>query len=407
MHDVLGHAKFKGSIFPLRNHRLYREENVFLYPSFDYIKLTRLSKGIINLILPNRYNNLKMSYYHGKLLSKLTVHCVRCDKQRSEIEVKRNKYYNMEINFPTVSEAMLVTSKAIEYAQGLIFRYNVSASFDFHPEPYGRSVNPYKEDRIWIDSKSWVSSTIYHINCSKSVVENSNWSNLATSTISNICELKTKDNFSSGSRNYLEPPKGLVRFLWSHFSVPSVRTLLLHIEKSNPFKGDQFGHIVFQTNIDRLCDHRSIEEAKSRHQHSPHEGFNVSCAVLRSETVLHVKTEKGVNVFQLWYKFFEDSSLFFRPKLFMNNGTRTNEEFIKLKYKWFRNNKIDNWQENNRIYDPHTKFSWKMAAERCQQDNKILPYFQNRKSALEFAMRILNYVDYPTFATFAGLISKV
>ena len=112
LHEVLRPAKFNSSITIFPNHRLYREDKAFLYPSFQY-ELIELSKRRRNVILPNRYDNLKMSYYHGKLLSNLTVHCVRCEKQRSEIEVKRNKYYNLEIKFLRVSEAMLVTSKVI------------------------------------------------------------------------------------------------------------------------------------------------------------------------------------------------------------------------------------------------------------------------------------------------------
>ena len=244
LHRVLRPAKFKGSVLIFPNHRLYREDKAFLYPSLEY-ELNQLSKRSGNLILPNRYDKLKMSYYHGKLLSNLTVHCARCDTERDEIQVNRNKYYNLEINFPRVSEAMLVTSKAIEYAQGEYFLYNVTPSFDFDPEHYGKSGNPYI-DRIWFDSKSWVSSTIYHINCSKSLVDNSNWSNLPTSTISRICKLDIRGHFVSSNKNinYLEPPIGLKDDYWGH-RYPSVWTLKLSIEKSGQFKETDWAMLCF------------------------------------------------------------------------------------------------------------------------------------------------------------------
>ena len=66
------------------------------------------------------------------------------------------------------------------------------------------------------------------------------------------------------------------------------------------------------------------------------------------------------------------------------------------------------WQENMRIYySPHEMFSWTMAMKRCLQDNRTLPHFKDRNSALDFTKMILNNLDYPTFATFVGLISKV
>ena len=196
LHDVLRPSKFEGSIYLLPNHRLYREDKVFLYPSFEYIKLTKLFRGR-NASILSRYDSLQMSYYHGNLLSDPTVHCVSCDEQRREIKVKRNKYYNLEVKFPRVFEAMLVTSQAIEYAQGLFFLYNVTPSFDFDPEPSGQAGSIHRDDRaVWVDSKSWVSSTIYHINCSRSVAENSIRFNLAATMISNMCKLKNQRTVS-------------------------------------------------------------------------------------------------------------------------------------------------------------------------------------------------------------------
>ena len=212
LHDVLRPSNFKGSIYLLPNHRLYREDHVFLYPSSEYIKMTELFKDR-NASILSRYDTLQMSYYHGKLLSNVTVHCVSCEQQKREIKVKRNKYYNLEVNFPRVFEAMLVTSQAVEYAQGLFFFYDVTPSFDFDPEQGGQSENLHRD--VWVDSKSWVSSTIYHINCSKSAVENSVWFNLATTLISNVCKLKTGEQFTSSDENinYLEPPKGLKKII--------------------------------------------------------------------------------------------------------------------------------------------------------------------------------------------------
>ena len=294
--------------------------------------------------------------------------------------------------------------------QGEHFLYNVTPSFDFDPEHHAKSEHTYIEDRIWFDSKSWVSSTIYHLNCSKSVVENSDWSNLATSTISTICKSETGDHFPDSNKNisYIEPPKGLLDDYWGHQYL-SVWTLKLFIEKSEQFKGDQFGHVVFSTNIDRLCDTDKIKEAKRHHRSNPLDvSSNVSCAVLKSETVLHVKTNRGVNFFELWYKFCDDTSLFFRPSSFVNNGTRTKKKFITFQYSWFLNKEMDNWQQNiTMYYFPSEMFSWKIAMERCLQDNRTLPHFKDKISALDFTMMILNKFDYPTFATFIGLISKV
>ena len=149
-------------------------------------------------------------------------------------------------------------------------------------------------------------------------------------------------------------------------------------------------------------------EAKRRKQSNPRDvSVNVSCAVLKSETVLNVKNDR-VNFFVFWYKFCDDTSLYFRPTLFVNNVSWTKEEFIKLSYNWYRENRISNWQKNIKpFYFPLREFSWKMAADVCQKNNWTLPHFKDKKSALDFIVAVLNGVDYPTFVTFVGLMNKV
>ena len=54
-----------------------------------------------------------------------------------------------------------------------------------------------------------------------------------------------------------------------------------------------------------------------------------------------------------------------------------------------------------------TKYSWMIAAEKCEEYGMTLPHLQNERKTREFITYTLNDYELPTYALFVGLVNKV
>ena len=134
LHGVWSYHRFTSRTAAFTGYRLYRQDHVFLYPSTAdrmYAKLTQISKRTRNAKLYNAYDHLILSYYHGRLVSNLTLHCVNCNEQKRKIKAKRQKNYHFKIKFPRASQSMYVVSDGVEYPQGLNIRKDFFSTFNF------------------------------------------------------------------------------------------------------------------------------------------------------------------------------------------------------------------------------------------------------------------------------------
>ena len=99
LHGVWSYHRFTSRTVALTGYRLYRQDKAFLYPSTAdrmYSKLKETSKRTRSVKLYNAYDHLMISYYHGRLLSNLILHCLSCQQQIMRPKTKRLKNYHLQ-----------------------------------------------------------------------------------------------------------------------------------------------------------------------------------------------------------------------------------------------------------------------------------------------------------------------
>ena len=163
---------FTDKIKPLQNHRLYREDDVFLHPRpKDIIHLNLVLRNLTGRV----YNDgaLILNYYFGRFIMSPQHLCagLNCYLQgTSDISEKSH----LTVEYPRPFQPMYFKTKTVQYPTGMI-------SFRRFPA-FG--------DYLWMSTGkySWLSSTIYHINCSKMFNETTGWSKSPINLINEICK---------------------------------------------------------------------------------------------------------------------------------------------------------------------------------------------------------------------------
>ena len=424
LHGVWSYHRFTSRTIALMGFRLYRQDKVFLYPSTAdrmYAKLVDISKRTRNAKLYNAYDHLIISYYHGRLVSNLTPHCVHCEQQKREVKAKRQKNYHLRIDFPRTSQSMYVVSEGVEYPQGFNIRKDFFSTFTFDPRPVGPMDDPFIEERPWIDSKSWLSSTVYHINCSKHPKEISHWTRLNNDIIQKVCrpEKEEKSAVVGAETTILEPPIRSISISSLYTHDPSVLwTLTLTLKMDDVPEKIPLGRVLFSTTPIQMCDKDKIDQIDSRPEYLSnqprrlHSNWSTTCAILKTETILTTTSSQGSHIFEIGYRIFENTNVLFEPCLNLINFLYTNKKAISLKYKWkfHQMRKKKGLYYRSKIKSLHfaeQEFSWEMAAAKCREYHMTLPHLQNEDSTQELMLRIQNDYMTPIYAIFVGLVTKV
>ena len=140
---------FTDKIQQLPNHKLFRVDNVFLYPNY------------VVTFGQNLYDPNILSYYRGRFLRPPTHICYgsKCHLQKLNISVYRTSGYHLRVFYPwQVIQPIYVVIEAAAYPTGHNTDKNAFTSFTMN---YRKGI--YSSDK---ESYSWLSSIIYHINCS-------------------------------------------------------------------------------------------------------------------------------------------------------------------------------------------------------------------------------------------------
>ena len=138
-------------------------DKVFLYPGLREKMLFK--RGQISN--PDADPNI-LSYYHGSFLRfpKQICKSSKCHLQKS---VYHTSGYHLRVFYPTqVIQPVHVETQAVAYPTGHNIDKIVFASFRMNFGKYA-----FISDK---DSHSWLSLTIYHINCLKDPQQTTNWS---------------------------------------------------------------------------------------------------------------------------------------------------------------------------------------------------------------------------------------
>ena len=281
--------------------------------------------------------------------------------------------------------------------------------------------DPFIEERPWVDSQSWLSSTVYHINCSKTPKEISHWTRLSNDVIKKVCrpEKEEKSAEVGAEATILEPPIRSISISSFYTHDPSVLwTLTLSLETDDVPEIFPLGRLLFSTTPIQMCDKDKIDQIDSspdylsKQPRRLHSNWSTTCAILKTETILTTTSSHGINIFEIGYRIFENTNVLFEPSLNLINFLNNNKKSISLKYKWkfHQMRKKKGLYYRKKIKSLHfatQEFSWEMAAAKCREYQMTLPSLQNEDSTQELMLHIQNDYMTPIYAIFVGLVTKV
>ncbi len=427
-HIIPGFGKITSRIETIHNYKLFREDLVFLYPSpmyRSYLRLQQKFNGSLNVTLANTYDHLKLSYYQGQLLSISQTHGTKNSIQTDfSVSPKWTNKYHILVEYPRAITPISVNTRAVEFAYGLDVNIRAFATFDFKSGPHiGRPT--------WVSgSQSWVSSTIYHINCHLDIkiTENSSaWSEISEEQINELCSFNgvTPKAEVEVPKEYLvlKPP---IEFKTIN-QTSSLWTLSITFKNHRSQEGSTpvFGCLEFTTSpASRFCNKTLADKitACSIYKGAPmlppfclqhkHIILDETCVYLTTTTVLDLKLLNRSIAFQLGYQVFQETSL----KLFTNSSLkqltpgRSSHEFLsyfwkrnkynlKTRLRFHKNIKMLNFSRN--------VFSWSLAIQQCNKHGMTLPQLKDEKTTMELVFYLLDNNILPTYALYVGLMKKV
>ena len=386
--------------------------------------LLDMNKGNENIVRKDaRHRNLQphqvaLLYHKGQPLFNLSVNCFQCDLEKREIKSVRHDNYDFKITFPLVFSSMYVMSDVAEYPRGLNVLKDLFPSFDFNPDNIATTdyIKVYEQDfgyqydkvecnPLWERSESWISSKIYHVDCSQPIEEISEWSELNHWAIGVICRFE--------DRRVISFKKGISKYiLWSPTTDPSdlsyLWTLKLSIKSDQEFNGSTFGVLMLTTEgKPGMCNSKfqtgmsvvvpefvgiGLQTGKRLRFHT--------CAYLYTLARIDSKFINTRDSFEIGFQLFHDKEIAFHLLDPLINSTNITYHWKLIKY--------TDTSQNIRLFNfSSQRYSWLMALAECKQHGMTLPHLMNRKSTTEFVAKILHTFMSPPFAFFVGLIRKV
>ena len=427
LHGVWSSKRFVVQVPLLNQHILYRQDHVFLHPmraSRLLNILLDMNEGEETIVRKDvRHRNLKphqvaLLYHKGQPLFNLSVNCFQCDLEKREIKIVRHDNYDFKITFPLVFSSMYVMSDVAEYPRGLNVQKDLFPSFDFNPDnvagteyiKFFEQDFGYKYDKVecnpmWERSESWISSKIYHIDCSQPIEEISEWSELNHWVIEEICRFEDS--------RVISLKEGLSKYiLWSRTTDPSdlsyLWTLKLSIRSHQEFNRSTFGVLMLTTEgKPGMCDSKfqtgmsiavpefvgfGVQTGKRLRFHT--------CAYLYTLARIDSKFINKGDAFEIGFQLFYDNEISFHLLNPLLNSTNITYHWKLIKY--------TNTSQSIRLLNfTSQRYSWLMALAECKRHGMTLPHLMDRKSTMEFVAKILHTSMSPPFAFFVGLIRKV
>ncbi len=188
-------GQFTSKIYALPNHRIYRKDKVFLYPTIEHVTRLKImengqAKSFENF---SSYNDtVRLSYYYGRFLDNTSEVCAgemtKSISPNCKGKLCQELMRNITVVFSLDCKIQILLSEATQpyyFAADLIelpmdhLDANVFSTFD---------LRSFSETYAWTrGSASWLTSTIYHINCSQSTWAIAAWSQLSHTVIDETC----------------------------------------------------------------------------------------------------------------------------------------------------------------------------------------------------------------------------
>ena len=398
-------SSFSDKVKQLYNHKLYRIDDVYLYPSVNdkiYLKFQQFQQKQKRNPFQFHEYSLKLMYYHGQFLNgpKHICHGYKCHGHNSKPTVYRTNGYHLEVNYPRyVIYPVHLRTEAIAYPSE--FKWNTIMSYRLKSMVYFS---------LKYSSYSWFSSTIYHINCARPSNETCHWTGFGINLTKKVCldeQMKGSENKiwksvvlrNNITKYILQPPINKNK----HSKFWKLEVLFNNVSQRN--HSNDFGDLIFSSDPIKLCNQTKIEMYKKFF----HEFYQMPpCATLETTVNVNAKLLTERKAFEVGLQTFENAEILYYPDASIN--LISNE--TKLFYNWisYENVKYNNYKFKNRyklLNFAKWKYSWIMAKAKCQEYGMTLLHLQNERRTRELVSYIFDAYALPSHVMFIGLIRKV
>ena len=389
-------SAFTDRITVLPNHRLYREDHVFLSPTrLSTIEISLKDMNLIRVI-EDDYAREKMtlSYFYGSTIRATSQHCKGYCRVHRKLTITFNRTRNghYQVLFPRAFRPLYIQIKARAYPAGKETFKHLFSSFNVY--------NAFMKNPTF----SWLNSKIYHINCSSEHNVIASWSRLEVDLIYDICKPGIFGYTLRYWRNFT------LRLPSSEYSLDETSLKLLELSFGNESKTlllERYGRLEFRTNpLKKMC----YEMKKNEHDTILSIFLKVikTCVEIITTVEFNTKILNKNKKFRIGLQIFQNSHGLFIPD---RNMLALNSNYFNLEYKWLvsKQSKLYKTDFDNRIklLSFTSPYSWMMAIEKCNEYGMSLPHFSESETIKEFIMYILHKYSLPTYLLFIGLTKKV
>lgn len=367
------------------DHIFHRIDELFVGGSLQELTYKKLMEvhNISIVFKPKDFvQQLILLYYLGKLLSPVVKTCaaLKCAKHSpSELKIFRTDNYHLMIEYDPSFQPLYITVRAIESPPG--------------KDPHKILFSSIITLRIHSDYgiNAWITSTVYHINCTKALQENTDWSGLNVALVTKICAF-TKVQFHhiniTTEKHFSQVPYPQTSGLWKlKIQVPGV-TSHIKLEYTSMFR-------------ERFC--LTNELNIYRHVFVRKKLYRLYSCCTQKTTVSLLREEN-----ELGLQLSENPTLLFRQ----NSSVQFKFPFVKILYNWtadgmMKQKKTKFVREIQQFHFHQGKYSWIMAAKMCHQQGTSLPHFQDDKSTRSFVSSTMDEFPIPVYTLFVGLLARV
>ena len=378
---------FTDMVIPSHGHRLYREDTAFLFPIPAYELFPKFV-----------FTKVPFLRYYRRFIAPPKGTCVGCRCHLLNLNILY--YYtdtgHCNVRYLLAREPIYMKTRSVVNATGKKANWQLFPSFDLTEMSHNTIGMSY----------SWLSSTIYHINCSKSRDESFDKFGLNLNVTNEICTIDKPLILSNGAITFYVLKIPMLLDEYSH-----LKTLKLTIrdhKNATEFLSMYGNFTVVSNPRERMCS--KMEQKKFKNFLLIFMEDIITCASLETTVELVGKLLNREMQFEIGLQVFEDARVTLRPtEELLRIGTTNN---VHLYSKWYYHKQSDYYKED---FDKRLKllnftsheFSWIMAAEKCKEHGMTLPHLKDEETTQEFVIHVLEKYILPIYVLFIGLMKKV
>ena len=371
---------------PFEDHVIYRVDNMFLYPHPIYISYASLKLHNESAQMPNikksQYSSLKLQYVFPRQLDLYQNNQVNNTDTKKIALLKLNDVSVLDFPFTTVPLKLKVAATVYPNQCQKESEY----SFVFSGSDLWRYESP-----------TWITATIFHINCSLKYRQPHDVLYLPYNKIQKLCSFL--DSNELNKTLHIIPPVYLYED--EAFNKWNTLTFILHTKLGHR---SQIGTFTSSIISNELCRNKLVVGYKLYwYSQFFWRSYPMKCLKLTSKQIINTCFLNREGRYKILLRL-EKSNLasFSFNSVFLKsiNGN------ISYFWKEFLLEERENHSQYT-IYLSKYTYSWNEAVILCSANNSHLPIFKNKQHLQEFIFHIFLKYDFQILKMFVGIKQKV